>query len=511
MDRRDFLKSGIGTLSAAAMLRGETADHRKHQLPKTDSHYRQVESYVENTPVPDYHWASPQAYEAFRDMKVGIRVHWGIYSANGQEHESWPYLGMSYAKKYRYDHLYKTWNPTGFDADHWADLFSDAGGKMFVFTTKHHEGFCMFDTRTRVRSRANWAVPGGPTLESCDLAYSIMETPFRRDVVKEVCAAGRRRNLKVGLYFSHPDWYDADFRPYCFHPVQVPSAEKITGVPFAHNQRKGEISITASDPTPAEVKRMIGRHRAQLSELLTNYGEIDMLSLDMWLGPAVWPELRRTLLYLRKLQPNVMLRARGIGNYGDYFTPESFVPGGKEDTGVPWMVIYPLADSFSYDPHAINYKGAGWIVHNVVDTVAKGGGLQIGVGPDVRGDFHPTAVRQLREGGRWLKLNAESIYPTRPRDGDLWHEGENIRYTRSKDGRFIYAFTLAWPGSELSLRTVRPKAHSSITMLGVSEPLKWTEDGSRGLVITMPAGFEDPAKRPCKFAWAFRIQGSDRL
>ncbi|MGD0500111.1 MAG: alpha-L-fucosidase [Bryobacteraceae bacterium] len=480
-------------------------------MPQSDNHLRQVSSYVEEVPVPEYRWASTQAYEAFRDMKVGIRVHFGLYSIPGQSHESWPYLPMSFAEKDHYTHLYQTWNPKGFDADRWTSLFQDAGARMFAFTTKHHEGFSMYDTRTRVRSRANWLAPGGPKLESCDLAYSIMETPFRRDVVKELCTAAHRRNLKIALYFSHPDWYDADFRPYCFDPIQTPGADALTGVPLRSNQRNPEVSITVPDPTPAESLRAMERHRAQLSELLTNYGRIDMLSLDMWLGPAVWPEMRKTLLHMRTLQPDVMLRARGIGNYGDYYTPEGFVPGSKENTDVPWMVIFPLGTSFSYDPDAKNYKGANWIVHNVVDTAAKGGSFQIGVGPDGNGEFHPTAVSQLREGGGWLKVNGDAIYATRARTGDLWREGDNIRYTKSKDGRFIYAFALAWPGSELVLRTVRPNPGSRVTMYGVSEALQWREDGARGLVITMPAGFEDPAKRPCEFAWAFRIEGSDRL
>ncbi len=337
-----------------------------------------------------------------------------------------------------------------------------------------------------------------------------METPFRRDIVKELCSAAHRRNLKVALYFSHPDWYDADFRPNCFHPLQVPSSEKLTGVTVAANQRKGELSITVPDPTPPEVKRMMERHRAQLSELLTNYGCIDMLSLDMWLGPPVWPEMRQTILHLRKLQPDVMLRARGIGNYGDYYTPEGFVPGSKENTDVPWMVIYPLATSFSYDDDAKNYKGAGWIVRNIVDTAAKGGSFQIGIGPNGNGEFHPAAVSQLREGGRWLKVNGDAIYATRPRSGDQWREGDNVRYTRSKDGQNIFAFALSWPGNEFALQTVRPKPHSSITMFGMSQPLEWREDGSRGLVISLPPGLQDPAKRPCEFAWAFRIQGADR-
>jgi alpha-L-fucosidase len=120
---------------------------------------------------------------------------------------------MSFEDRQTYNNLYKTWNPAGFDADAWIGAFKESGMKMFTFTTKHHEGFSMFNTRTRVKSRANWTAPGGPAIESCDLAYSIMETPFRRDVVKELCDAAHKRDIKIDLYFSHPDWYDADFRP----------------------------------------------------------------------------------------------------------------------------------------------------------------------------------------------------------------------------------------------------------------------------------------------------------
>ena len=109
-----------------------------------------------------------------------------------------------------------------------------------------------------------------------------------------------------------------------------------------------------------------------------------------------------------------MIRARGIGNYGDYYTPEGFVPGSKSNTGMPWMVIYPLARGFSYDPDASQYKGAPWIIKNIVDTSAKGGSFQVGVGPDGTGRFHPAAIQQLRETGKWLKVCGGGIYATRP-------------------------------------------------------------------------------------------------
>ena len=264
-------------------------------------------------------------------MKFGVRLHWGIYSIWHRGAESWPFLKMSFEDRQRYNDLYKTWNPAGFDADEWMNLFDESGMKMFAFTSKHHEGFSMFDTKTRVRQRANWAAPGGPKIEPCDLAYSIMETPFRRDVVKELCSAAQKRKIKIDLYFSHPDWYDANFRPYVQDPLQVPSsASLLCEVDIRRTQQTyGGKPVIVPDPSPAEVKQMMERHRAQLVELLTNYGEIDMLCLDMYLGHAVWPELRKTVLKMREIQPNVMLRNRGIGNYGDYYTPERVVPSGQ--------------------------------------------------------------------------------------------------------------------------------------------------------------------------------------
>jgi len=498
MNRRAFMMSSL----APAALRA--AERKNHSLPKTDTHYRQVESYVEDIPVPEYRWASEQAYEAFRDIKYGVRLHWGLYSIKGEPQESWPFLKMSFAERQKYQELYKTWNPRGFNAEEWMDLFAASGMKMFAFTSKHHDGFSLFYTSTRVRQRTNWTAPGGPRMEPCDLAYSIAETPFRRDVVKELCDAARKRNIKIDLYFSHPDWYDADFRPYIYHPLQVPSSNILTRDFDTAKKRLGDLMVTVPDPTPEEVDRMVARHRAQLTELLTRYGKIDMMCLDMWFGPKIWPRIRETILAIRKLQPDVMLRARGIGNYGDYYTPEGFVPGRKENTDTPWFVIYPLGTSFSYEPIAANYKGAAWIVRNLVDSVAKGGNFMVGIGPDGDGRFHPTAVSQLKEVGEWLKINGAGIYATRGREAELWSEGQNIRFTRTKDHRTVYAFTLQWPGNKMTLKSVRPAKGSAIRMLGTREALKWTLS-AEGLEIQLPTGMQDESRRPCRFAWGFQI------
>jgi alpha-L-fucosidase len=504
MNRRTFvLSAGALALASSSRLRGE-APRPGHEFPPNE--LRSV-PYIAEVPVPEYHWAPTSAYEAFRDMKFGVRLHWGLYSIWHRGRESWPFLNMSFEDRQQYNELYKTWNPVGFDADEWVGLFQESGMKMFAFTSKHHEGFSMFDTKTRVCQRANWTASGGPKIESCDLAYSIMETPFRRDVIKELSDAAHKRNIKIDLYFSHPDWYDADFRPYVQHPLQVPSsATLLTEVDVRRTQKTyGGNPVIVPDPSPAEVKRMMERHRAQLVELLTNYGEINMLCLDMYLGPSVWPELRKTVIKLRELQPNVMLRNRGIGNYGDYYTPERVVPSGKPAAEIPWFVIYPLGSDFSYESDASKHKGTGWIISNLADSVAKGGGFMVGVGPSSNGQFHPEAARQMRAAGVWLKVNGEAIYATRPRD-EFWSEGESIRYTRSKDRTCVYAIALQWPGQELLLTKVQPRIHSQIRLLGYPKPLQWNFDSARGLSVTIPADLQDPSHRPCEFAWCFKIE-----
>ncbi len=509
MNRREFIASAAAVAATSTLYGHAQSPEQTHGFPP--SMLRDVE-YIETKPIAEYHNAPASAYEAFQDMKFGIRIHWGIYSIWHRGPESWPFLPMSFEDRQAYNDLYKTWNPAGFDADSWMDDFRESGLMMFAFTSKHHEGFSMFDTRTRVKSRANWTAAGGPRIESCDLAYSIMETPFGRDIIKELADAAHKRGIKIDLYFSHPDWYDADFRPYVAHPFQIPSSSKwVTqrNLEFTE-ERLGSRAVVVPDPTDAEVKRMMQRHRAQLLELLTNYGRIDMMCLDMWLGPRVWPELRKTLLMMRELQPDVMLRNRGIGNYGDYYTPERVVPGSKESSDRPWFTIYPLGTDFSYDPDAAKYKGTAWIVRNLVDATAKGGGFMIGVGPSAHGEFHPEAIRQMKGAGAWLKINGEAIYATSARQGALWSEGETVRYTRSKDRRFVYAIITEWPGTRVTLKTVRPKDGSRVTLLGATTELHWKFDSTVGTTIKIPENLQQPTNRPCDHAWTLKIEPAER-
>ena len=482
------------------------------KAPENEGHMFQVRSYVEHDPEPDYQHASLEALEAFRDMKYGVRIHWGLYTLWKLRNESWKFLRMSRQRRQAYQQLYQQFNPKNFDADAWMDFFQRVGFKCFAMTTKHHEGFSLFDTRTRVRSRVNWTAPGRPQIEDCDLAYSVMDTPFKRDIIAELCDAARKVGIKTDLYFSHPDWYDADFRPYSFHPLQT---QRVYDLPQEYgtveyvNLLKPPQHILSPEPTLEEVQRMMERHRAQLVELLTNYGKIDMLCLDMWLGKPVWPELRQTIKLLRQIQPDVMLRIRGIGNYGDYYTPEGFVPEDKAETDMPWMVIYPLGRTFSYEPLARHHKSAEWIIRNLVQCTATGGNFMVGIGPDPDGWFHPKTVEILEAVGDWLRINGEAIYDTRPHTP--WHEGDDIHFSRSKDGRCIYALLTgeAWEGMKrmnpVTFSTLEGSAGLQVSLLGVSKELSWKQEG-KSLVVEVPRSLRGEVEHLSRLAGVIKFE-----
>jgi len=232
--------------------------------------------------------------------------------------------------------------------------------------------------------------------------------------------------------------------------------------------------------------------------LMSEYGAIDYLDFDIGWPRAAAQDLAEITMMVRKLQPNVIIRGRGIGAYGDYYTPEGKIPEGPSPGF--WKVIYPCGTAFSYRPNDL-YKPAEWIVESLIGITAKGGNFEVGFGPMPNGEWPPETVERLKYAGDWLRVNGEAIYNTRPRK--IFHEGKSNWFTASKDGRYVYAISIGWPAQIFVTQAVRAVLGSPIRMLGVDQPLEWRQDGTN-LAITIPAYLTD--HKPCRQAFTFKIQ-----
>jgi alpha-L-fucosidase len=429
---------------------------------------------------PDYQHAPQSAIEALKDLKFGIRIHWGLYSMIGS-HESWGLAGANREFWNIYNVLYQLFNPTDFNPDLWMELFERSGIKFFTFTTKHHDGFCLWPTKTRQQSIA--LTPdafnhGCEHTRTVTNTYSITDGPYQKDIVGALVEAARRKNIKIGLYYSHVDWHDPAF---AWDPFNCHYDPKFT-----------------KDSDPKRWQMFIDHEREQVRELMTNYGKIDALDFDIGWPRAAAADIADVAKMARKMQPDVIMRGRGIGAYGDYYTPEREIPGGPS-RGF-WKVIYPCGTSFSYIPDD-RYHPAEWVLESLITVCAKGGNFEVGFGPMANGRWAPEAVERLEYVGEWLKVNGEAIYNTRPRK--TFHEGKDLWFTSSKDGRTVYAINLKWPGNQLAIRSVHPVRGSQVYLLGAQQPLKWRQQGDT-CVIEIPAELAE--HKPSRQAFTFKLR-----
>lgn len=356
----------------------------------------------------------------WRDARFGMFIHFGLYSTLGGEWKGKAVGSHEWIRNNakiphdEYIRLVGQFNPTALDADAWVRAAKDAGQKYVVLTTKHHEGFALFDSKVT--------------------SYDVMGTPYQRDIVRGVARACRKHDMRIGWYYSIMDWYHPDYLP-----------------------RRDWESRVATD---ADFTRYLTFMRAQLRELLTNYGDISVLWFDgQW--ERTWTHAIATSLadYCRGLAPDVIINDRvDVGvpkeadpsyrKAGDYTTPELMVPE-KGMPGVDWETCMTMNENWGYSKFDHNYKSVPTLVSLLVETASKGGNLLLNVGPMGDGRIPQESLDGLKGMGAWMRVNSRAIYGS----GATPFASAPVRVTSQP--KRLNLFMEAWRGGSLTLPALR--------------------------------------------------------
>lgn len=353
----------------------------------------------------------PEREKWFMDQALGMFVHWSVDSQLGSV-ISHSMVGASDDYLDRFIHeLPKTFYPERFNPDEWARLAKLAGMKYVVFTTKHHSGFCMFGTKTT--------------------DFNIQNTPYKRDITRQLVKSLRKFGIAVGFYFSPDDFW------------------------MLHKQGK-DVSRRRPEALPTNNPELMAHNQAQIRELFKNYGPIDMLFIDgesNGLKELAW-----------ELQPNCVV-TRGAMETPEQNTPDEPMPG-------PWEACYTLGTQWQFKPSNEEYKSGTQLIEMLIEIRAKGGNFLLNIGPQPDGIIPFEQERRTRELALWLFINREAIYKIRPwqviREGDIW-------FTKAKEADTVYAILTKLPDwkkgqrKEFLLQSVRATEQTQVSVLGQSD------------------------------------------
>jgi alpha-L-fucosidase len=415
----------------------------------------------------------------WKKIKFGLLMHWGTYSQWGvveswsicPEDEGWtqrrgPYSADWYTYLKAYENLQTTFNPVKFNPERWAAAAKDAGMKYVVFTTKHHDGFCMFDSK-----ETDYKITGS-------------KSPFannpKANVAKEVFSAFRNQGFMTGAYFSKPDWNTKDYWWRYFPPKD----RNVSYDPKKYPQRWEDFKTFTYN---------------QIQELMTGYGTMDILWLDGgWVRPKssidTTVEWQRTITHnqdidmpkiaamARTHQPGLLVVDRTVhGEYENYVTPEQQVPATY--LPYPWESCITLGNSWSYVP-GDQYKSSRKVIHMLTDIISKNGNLLLNVGPGPDGEWDSLAYNRLEAIGKWMKTNGEAVYESEA-DPNLPRQG---KWAFTRKGTDVYAIYQVAENemieNSLSVNLPAGVKVKSVSVIGGPQKVKFTQNGGQVVLFT---------------------------
>ena len=372
----------------------------------------------------------------FEEAALGLFVHWDHTSQQGIE-ISWPLVdrsiiaGRDHSEAQitaaQYHSTAATFNPERWDATELARLARNAGFRYLIFTARHHAGYSMFHTKQS--------------------DYSIEHSPYGGDITREIFDALRAEGVRVGLYYSLSDWHHPDYPP------------------FTDEDRP--YSITSNRrASPDAWLRYIDYVKAQLRELLTDYGQIDLIWFDgEWERTEEEWHPREIRDLVKSLQPNVVINDRLIGQ-GDYVTPEQGMPATPPAT--PWELCLSIGESWAWRPDDTDFKPSRQLAEYLSETVSRGGNLLLGLAIKEDGTFPAEEVTRIKALGAWLATHGESVYGTRPAPKEIEFHGP-VTTRRNR----IYLHLVMIPVGKVVVRGLPVRRIADIKLLGTEESLPY--------------------------------------